>query len=211
MNPAAGLRAATAVAKKAAVFVFLGALLAACVPAASKDRFEDWSATTEAVGVAEYRQYLQEQGLDDVAPMPALLRSARSWRECNAGEFALPPRALWPNILPTLRALRQLQAAGLVDGRKVASGYREGTLNRCAGGSARSRHLSNNALDFDLSESPDNVKRLCDFWRGQGPALKLGLGFYTDTRIHLDTSGFRTWGSDHTWRTSLCSPRAPAS
>jgi hypothetical protein len=211
VNPAAGVRAATTVAKKAAVFVFLGALLAACVPAASKDRFEDWSATTEAVGVAEYRQYLQEQGLDDVAPMPALLRSARSWRECDAGEFALPPRALWPNILPTLRALRQLQAAGLVDGRKVASGYREGTLNRCAGGSARSRHLSNNALDFDLSESPDNVKRLCDFWRGQGPALKLGLGFYTDTRIHLDTSGFRTWGSDHTWRTSLCRPRAPAS
>jgi len=201
------------IAKKSARLFPLGsllaaALLAACRPAPPEDRFEDWSATAAASGVAEYRQYLQRQGLSDVAPMRALLRSARNWRECNAGEFASPPRALWPNILPTLRALRQLQAAGLVDGRKVASGYREATLNRCAGGSARSRHLSNNALDFDLLESPENVERICDFWRSQGPALKLGLGFYTDTRIHLDTSGFRTWGSDHTKRTSLCNMRA---
>lgn len=188
----------------------LAALLTACAPATSKDRFQDWNQSTVAAGVAEYRQYLQRQGLDDVAPMPALLRSARSWRECDAGEFALPPRALWPNILPTLRVLRQLQTAGLVDSRKVASGYRDETLNRCAGGSARSRHVSNNALDFDLSESPDNVKRLCDFWRSEGPALKLGLGFYTDTTIHLDTSGFRTWGSDHSRRTSLCNTEASA-
>ena len=86
MIPAAGLRAATAATKKSAVFVLLGALLAAalllaCAPAASKDRFEDWSATTGAAGVAEYRRYLQHQSLDDVAPMPALVRSARSWRE----------------------------------------------------------------------------------------------------------------------------------
>ena len=188
----------------------LAALLTACAPATSKDRFQDWNQSTVAAGVAEYRQYLQRQGLDDVAPMPALLRSARSWRECDAGEFALPPRALWPNILPTLRVLRQLQAAGVVDSRKVASGYRDETLNRCAGGSARSRHVSNNALDFDLSKSPDNVKRLCDFWSSEGPALKLGLGFYTDTTIHLDTSGFRTWGSDHTRRTSLCNTKASA-
>lgn len=209
MTPGTNLRAVASAAMNSALLVSLGAL-ASGAPDASNDRYEDWSATAEAAGVAEYRQYLQRQDLDDVAPMSALLRSARSWRECNAEEFALPPRALWPNILPTLRALRQLQAAGLVDGRKVASGYRDGTLNRCAGGSPGSRHVSNNALDFDLTESPGNVKKLCGYWRSEGPALKLGLGFYTDTRIHLDTSGFRTWGSDHTRRTSLCDVANPS-
>ena len=159
--------------------------------------------------MADYQRYLADNGLGEVAPMQALLRSARLWRECDASEYVLPPKSLWPNLLPTLRVLRDLQAAGLVEGNKVASGYRDPTLNTCAGGSGRSRHVLNNALDFDLS-SPDRVIRLCDYWRSKGPALKLGLGFYTDTRIHLDTSGFRTWGSDHTRRTSLCNTTPPS-
>lgn len=171
---------------------------------ASVDSFQRWSTTTQARAVGEYRQYLDQQGLADLSPMASLLRSARSWRECKASQYLVPPRELWANLLPTLRALRDLQAAGLVDPRRVASGYRSPELNVCAGGSPRSRHVTNNALDFDLSNSAENVTRLCEYWRRNGPALKLGLGFYTDTKIHLDTSGFRTWGSDHTRQTSLC-------
>jgi uncharacterized protein YcbK (DUF882 family) len=182
----------------------------ACAASASPDRYLQWSSTPQAEGVRAYQQYLDAQGLGRVAPMPSLLRSARSWRECRASEFALPPKALWPNVIPTLRVLRDLHQAGLVDPGMAASGYRDAELNRCAGGAARSRHVSNNALDFDLADSADNVTRLCEYWRTQGPALKLGLGFYTDTRIHLDTSGFRTWGSDHTRRTSLCNTPKPA-
>ena len=190
------------------LFVFLALVL---VPAFAtrllptpEDRYHDWSGRPEAANAVAYREYLRGHGLDAVIPAPALLRSARDWRRCGASEFAVPPREQWPHMLPTLRVVRQLQADGLMDAGRMASGYRDATLNRCAGGSSRSRHASNNALDFDLPESPDNVRRLCDYWRKQGPALKLGLGFYTNTRIHLDTSGFRTWGSDHTWRTSLC-------
>ncbi|MET0580732.1 MAG: D-Ala-D-Ala carboxypeptidase family metallohydrolase [Pseudoxanthomonas sp.] len=191
-------------------------LLVSCIVALSastaptpEERFKAWG-STEGTRVDEYRRYLQSQGLDGVLPMPALLKSARSWRECDSPEFALPPKEKWSSMLPTLRVLKRLQATGLVDGRKAASGYRDETLNRCAGGSSASRHLSNNALDFDLAESPDNIVRLCDFWRREGPALKLGLGFYTNTAIHLDTSGFRTWGSDHTRLTSLCNLPAPS-
>ena len=97
-----------------------------------------------------------------------------------------------------------------MDAGLMASGYRDAALTRCAGGSPRSRHVSNNALDFDLAGIAGQYSRLCGYWREQGPSLKLGLGFYTDTRIHLDTSGFRTWGSDHTWRTSLCTERPHA-
>ena len=185
------------------VLLVLG--LAACGPATiSEDRFRDWSASPEASNLASYRQYLEKQGVGDVIPMQALLRSSRRWRECRGSEFALPPQAEWPHIVPTLRMLQSMQIAGLVDGSLAASGYRDAEVNRCAGGSARSRHLLNNAVDLDLPVSPDNVRRLCEYWQLQGPALRMGLGFYTETRIHLDTSGFRTWGTDHTRQTSLC-------
>ncbi|MET1163447.1 MAG: D-Ala-D-Ala carboxypeptidase family metallohydrolase [Pseudoxanthomonas sp.] len=206
MNPVASLRAVVAMIALPTSF----AVAAADTSATLQERFSVWSRTAEAAGVERYLQYLQAQGLDAVLPMPSLLKSARSWRECDAREFALPPQEKWPQMLPTLRVLKQLRTAGLVDGSNTASGYRDETLNRCAGGSSASRHLANNALDFDLAKSPDNIARLCDFWRRQGPALKLGLGFYTNTAIHLDTSGYRTWGSDHTRRTSLCnSPAQP--
>jgi hypothetical protein len=67
----------------------------------------------------------------------------------------------------------------------------------------------NRAIDFDLPPNPDNVARLCELWREQGPALNLGLGFYTPTAIHIDTAGFRTWGSDHHRATSLCLDPTP--
>ena len=186
--------------------VLVPALAARLLPT-PEDRYHDWSSRPEAADAVAYRDYLRSHGLDAVIPAPALLRSARDWRRCGASEFAVPPREQWPHILPTLRAVRQLQADGLMDAGLMASGYRDAALNRCAGGSSRSRHVSNNALDFDLPESAENMRRLCDYWRKQGPALKLGLGFYTNTKIHLDTSGFRTWGSDHTWRTSLCTEK----
>ncbi|NDK39935.1 peptidase M15 [Pseudoxanthomonas gei] len=170
---------------------------------AADDGFRQW-ATPRSAMVTEYQQFLDRRQLGHVAPMRFLLRSARMWRDCGASEFALAPKVQWTNIVPTLRVVSALQAAGMVDAKRVASGYRDGALNRCAGGSARSRHVLNNALDFDLAASPDNVARLCHYWRSKGPALKLGLGFYTNTRIHLDTSGFRTWGADHTHKTSLC-------
>lgn len=40
------------------------------------------------------------------------------------------------------------------------------------------------------------------------PALAMGLGFYTPTKIHIDTSGYRTWGNDYRRGTSLCMTRA---
>jgi uncharacterized protein YcbK (DUF882 family) len=185
-------------------------VLSACRSPTPEESFRDWARLPEAAGVADYQAYLRREGVADAVPMNSLLRSARHWRACDAAEFAVPPRSMWPRIVPTLRALQRLQAAGLVDGRLAVSGYRNETLNACAGGSSRSRHLSNNALDLDIPGAAGDIQRLCAYWRKQGPAMELGLGFYTKTRIHLDTSGFRTWGSDHTWRTSLCTDKPQA-
>ncbi|HEY1136778.1 MAG TPA: D-Ala-D-Ala carboxypeptidase family metallohydrolase [Xanthomonadaceae bacterium] len=191
--------------------IVLSALLPACgdhAPGpqrpAAKPRFEAWVAAGHRDDVSAYRTRLERQGLAEVMPMAALLRTSRRWRICLHGEFATPPPALQPNIESTLRVVAGLHDAGLLDPALARSGWRDAGVNRCAGGASSSRHLQNNAIDFDLPERPDNVTALCDWWRVHGAKARMGLGFYTPTAIHIDTAGFRTWGSDRTRRTSLC-------
>jgi len=196
---------------KAAVLA-LPLLLAACKaespsfpstpsPAA---RYEAWLAAGHRAEAQRYADDLQRRGVGDVMPMDALSRTSRRWRLCRHDEFATPPPALRRNIAPTLRVVAQLRDAGILDPALARSVYRDAAVNRCAGGSARSKHRENRAIDFDLPSNPHNIARLCAFWRERGPTLNLGLGFYTPTAIHLDTAGFRTWGSDHHRGTSLC-------
>lgn len=151
-----------------------------------------------------YVAYLQSEGVGDIVPAAALARTARRWRSCGNREFAVPPTALQANMVPTLRLVAQLRDEGILDPTLARSVYRDTAMNACAGGSRRSKHLDNRAIDFDLPDRPDNVAKLCAFWRDRGPALDMGLGFYSPTAIHIDTAGFRTWGDDHTRRTSLC-------
>ena len=193
-----------------AIALGLSAALAACAdPAPPRridpyTRFEHWLDTGHRDAVAAYRRRLEGQQLEDTLPMDALLRTSRRWRICPHDEFATPPPALQPNIEATLRVVAQLRDAGLVDPALARSGWRDARVNRCAGGASGSRHLQNNALDFDLPADTDNVSALCTWWRTHGPKARMGLGFYTPTAIHIDTAGFRTWGTDRTRRTSLC-------
>lgn len=172
-------------------------------------RYEAWLAAGHRAEVQAYADELRRQSVGDVVPMTALSRTSRRWRFCRHDEFATPPEDLRKNMPPTLRVVARLRDAGILDPALARSVYRDEAVNRCAGGSARSKHRENRAIDFDLAPNPQNVARLCAFWREQGPALDLGLGFYTPTAIHLDTAGFRTWGSDHRRGTSLCMDPAP--
>lgn len=181
------------------------ASLAGCDQPAPEHRFNDWVATPQAARLVDYRSFLRRQKVEDAIPMESLLRSGRRWRRCGIDEFVVPPEAAWSNMVPTLSAVKQLRASGLLHGERIASAYRDPVFNRCEGGSSRSKHLANNALDFDLAQAASgDVARLCAWWRQHGPELKLGLGFYEADKIHIDTSGFRTWGYDYTRKTSLC-------
>ena len=187
-------------------FLLLAILsISACTGPSPTDvqRYDAWRAGVDARGLSTYQRTLDDAGVGDVVPMHALLRSSRRWQDCDAPEFLLPPPDRTAAIVPTLGVVAQLQAMGIVDGSNVRSGYRSAEVNRCSGGSTRSRHVLNNALDFDLSDD-HNVAALCDFWRTRGPSLAMGLGFYTPTKIHIDTAGHRTWGTDHRRGTSLC-------
>jgi hypothetical protein len=185
------------------IFALASCAAAPTIPT-SDQRYAVWLSNGTAPEVDAYRAYLNEQGVGDVVPMPSLLRSARSWERCGGVEFALPPRTLWPQMTPTLRLVGRLRNQGLLDTNLARSVYRDEEVNRCAGGAKGSKHVQNVALDFDLPSAAGNVERLCAFWREHGAEANMGLGFYTPTAIHIDTAGYRTWGTDHTRATSLC-------
>lgn len=207
-NPAAGAPSSKPALALALTLAFA---MTSCtiIRPSPESRYKAWHAG-HASEVMEYQAFLQRSGNDDTVPMHALLRTARRWRQCGNREFATPPPELWPNMPPTLRVVAQLRDAGILDTTLARSVYRDEAMNTCAGGSSGSKHRENRAIDFDLPSNPDNVKRLCAFWREHGPELNLGLGFYTPTAIHLDTAGFRTWGHDHHRGTSLCIDATPA-
>jgi uncharacterized protein YcbK (DUF882 family) len=170
--------------------------------------FDAWLAQGSHAGdSARYHRHLGTQGVADVLPLPQLLSVQRDWRRCRSDPWLLPPPSHWPQMVPTLRLLRELQARGLVTAQDVVtSAYRDAALNACAGGSAHSRHLDNSALDLRLTDADPapRLAALCRFWQREGKKFAFGLGFYAGGQIHIDSSGHRSWGPDYTARSSPC-------
>lgn len=165
--------------------------------------FEQWRMANEAE-VSAFESHLDRAGLLGVFPMNQLLRSATSWQTCRESPYAVPPSEQWPAVASVLRLIGELRATGAIGQIEMHSGYRNKALNLCAGGATRSAHLLSFAIDFTASSSEDPTARLCEFWRTKGRAWNMGLSRYPSGRIHIDTAGFRTWGSDHTGASAVC-------
>lgn len=179
--------------------------VAGCAPPESaSQRYERWLEAGSRAQVRAYESYLQSRDVAGIVPTAQLLRTGRRWRSCRVAEFSVPPRDSWPEIVATLVLVDELKKAGVLRAPQVASAWRDKAFNACEGGSTRSRHLRNNALDFDVVLTERDVERLCRYWRRHGDTLRFGLGFYSSTRIHVDTTGFRTWGYDYRRATSQC-------
>ncbi|MEO6171494.1 MAG: hypothetical protein ABIP02_00105 [Arenimonas sp.] len=167
------------------------------------ERYATWS-SKHGDEILAYQNFLDDNFVGDIVPLSQLLKSARAWKKCHAEPFTMPPKELWPNIVPTLLVVKKFESEGVLINPVAASAYRDPILNACAGGSLGSKHMRLNAIDFDIDATPESLETLCNAWRTQGAELKLGLGFYTPTKIHLDTLGYRSWGTDFTHKTSLC-------
>ncbi|AOP34155.1 peptidase M15 [Leptospira tipperaryensis] len=139
--------------------------------------------------------FLREHKVLNVVPLEQLLRQGTDWRQTKSQPFAIPPKALWSNILPTLRVIRDLIVPQIGPVTVVYS-FREEDYNEKAGGAKSSRHLHFSALDMIPDREIDHAhlkNRLLKLWEKNGAERKIGLGLYSRNRFHIDTNGFRKW------------------
>lgn len=161
----------------------------------------------------DYQNFLISQlGKDNVPPMHELLTTARSWQECGYEPYQVPPSHLWSQMIPTVRLYNELRAKDILPPQtQIRSVYRSPELNRCAGGAAGSKHITNGAMDiwipnYEVGSWQFNQvqDRLCQFWIDNGKTLEFGLGLYSTGAIHLDTQGYRKWGGQFSRTNSPC-------
>jgi hypothetical protein len=191
----------------AGLLVFTSAR-AADSPPPLQDDFVRWvhAVPGRAKEVAAFEAYLRREGVGRVLPLSQLLLNASSWASCGVAPYSLAPRDYWPHVVPTLRFIRAriVPALGPV---AAVSGYRDPDLNKCSGGAPKSAHALYDALDLVPLRFNNRDKMIADVCRLHarfGPAAHAGLGFYQGMRFHIDTNGYRTWGSDYHVGTSPC-------
>jgi hypothetical protein len=178
------------------------------VPLSSPLAFQVWLALkpARAGDVRAFERYLGAQRVAGVVPLHQIMRSESDWARCRGEPFVVAPRALWPNIVKTLRFLRArvVPAIGPVN---VVSGYRSAPANACSGGARASAHLGFFALDLVPAGALGRaaiIARLCAVHAAHGAAANIGLGFYGGRRFHVDSLRFRRWGADHHGASSPC-------
>jgi uncharacterized protein YcbK (DUF882 family) len=129
-------------------------------------------------------------------PTWQLLRTASQWQQCGAAPFEVPPTEAWPNVVQSLRYVRDkvIPEVGPVEPVSV---YRNPVLNLCAGGAQESAHRFMQAVDLVPLRPITRdalTKRLCAIHADSGEPYGVGLGFYVGLRFHIDSRKFRTWG-----------------
>jgi len=160
--------------------------------------YRNWflASPAHAVSVKSFNDYLVMYGVSGVVPTWQLLRTASDWQKCGTAAFEVPPSEDWPNIVQTLRYVRDkvIPTVGPVEPVSV---YRNPMLNKCAGGAQESAHRFMQAVDMvPLNPITRDVLigRLCAVHATSGEPYGVGLGFYVGLRFHVDSRKFRTWG-----------------
>jgi hypothetical protein len=151
-----------------------------------------------AAQVKAFNDYLVTNQVGGILPTWTLLRTATAWKDCGAQPFEVPPAQDWPNMVQTLRYVRDhvIPAVGPVEAVSV---YRNPQLNKCAGGAPASAHQLDSAIDMVPLNPVDRVtlmRRLCSDHTKHGADYNAGLGFYAYLRFHIDTTKFRRWNMD---------------
>jgi hypothetical protein len=180
-------------------------LLAAPLPAQELPEGQseaDYQAWLDAVPgrrgqVLSFEAWQRAAGVGGAVPTYQVLRTASMWRTCGGEPFEIAPFTLWPGMAHTLAFIRDHVEAAV--GRvEVVSGYRNPALNACAHGAPGSAHQGYFALDMIPIHPLDRhelFRRLCTMHARYGRAADVGLGFYAFQRFHIDTNGFRRWGT----------------
>jgi hypothetical protein len=206
-------KATHALALSLPLLVSTASIARASAPAetvATAGSFDNWldKVPSRRSDVRDFEEFLAQRGVADVLPTREILLNDTSWAGCHMdAPYSLAERAYWPHIVNTLRYIHDkiIPAVGPV---RVASGYRDTALNRCSGGAAHSTHAQFYALDLmpvGVIERDVLIARVCASHARYGAAYHIGLGFYDETRFHIDSRSFRRWGSDYHAASSPCS------
>jgi hypothetical protein len=160
--------------------------------------YRSWylAAPWRATYVKSFNDYLTAYGVSGIVPTWQLLRTASDWQKCGADPFEVPPPAEWPNIVQTLRYIRDqvIPAIGPVEPVSV---YRNPVLNICAKGAPESAHRYLQAVDLVPLRPITRealIHDLCVVHAESGERYGVGLGFYAFRRFHIDSRKFRKWG-----------------
>jgi hypothetical protein len=179
-------------------------------PVAAADAFERWldKAPTRRADVRDFEAFLATHGVAGVLPVQQILLNDDIWSACHMdGPYSLAARADWPHIVNTLRYIHD-EIVPTIGPVQVASGYRDAGLNRCSGGAPHSAHAEFYALDLTPAAAGIDrdtlIARVCANHAHHGAAYRIGLGFYEETRFHIDSRSFRRWGPDYHAATSPC-------
>ncbi len=128
--------------------------------------------------ILAFEKFLRKHQAYDIVPIEQLFRQGTDWRQTESQPFAIPPRELWPNILPTLRVIQEvvIPSIGPV---AVVSGFRQPDYNAKAGGAKSSRHLIFSAVDMIPNHEFDREMlktKLLFLWQKHGSNQRIGLG-----------------------------------
>lgn len=140
--------------------------------------------------LAELDDYMESNGVD------LSTVSAKELTRMKTGKHAIPPRALWPNIVPTL-ILWQERIRNPLGFPMKLGGYRPVDYNKAVGGAPRSQHQWFAAIDVRPASShntAENRRKVAlagaQVYADSSPSLAVGFGAYgapTPSNIHLDT------------------------
>jgi hypothetical protein len=160
--------------------------------------YRNWylASPANAVSVKSFNDYLTTWGVGGIVPTWQLLRTASDWQKCGAPAFEVPPSGDWPNVVQTLRYIRDkvIPTIGPVEPVSV---YRNAALNQCAAGAPESAHRFMQAVDLVPLRPVTRdsmIRQLCAVHAASGEPYGVGLGFYVGLRFHIDSRKFRTWG-----------------
>jgi hypothetical protein len=162
--------------------------------------YRSWylAAPWRAAQVKQFNDYLVAADVGGIVPTWQLFRTATMWKECGGEPFEIPPTVEWPHIVQTLRYIHDyvIPEVGPVE---PVSGYRNPSLNQCAGGAPESAHKHYSAIDLVPLKQitrEDLMKTLCAGHSEHGAPYNAGLGFYAFLRFHIDSTKFRRWNMD---------------
>ena len=148
--------------------------------------------------VSALNAYLNTYQVGGIVPTWQLLRTASDWQKCGEQAFEVPPPQYWPNLVQTLRFIHE-QVVPAVGPVEVVSGFRNSTLNQCAGGAQESAHRYYQAIDLVPLRPTTRealIQHLCDAHARRGGPYGVGLGFYVGVRFHIDSRKYRSWGAE---------------